>query len=43
MLKLQDITYSIESRTLIGNAVVTIPSGQKEGLVGRNFSIGLCV
>lgn len=36
MLRLTDITYSIEGRTLIENANVVIPTGHKVGLVGRN-------
>lgn len=36
MLKISDITYSVEGRTLVENASVTIPSGHKVGLVGRN-------
>ncbi len=38
MLKISDITYSIEGRTLVENASVTIPTGHKVGLVGRNGS-----
>ncbi len=38
MLRLSDITYSIEGRTLIENANVVIPTGHKVGLVGRNGS-----
>ena len=38
MLKLSDITYAIEGRTLVENASVTIPKGHKVGLVGRNGS-----
>jgi len=38
MLKLSDITYSVEGRTLVENATVTIPTGHKVGLVGRNGS-----
>ncbi|MCA0043709.1 ABC-F family ATP-binding cassette domain-containing protein [Celeribacter litoreus] len=36
MLKIHDITYSVEGRTLIENATVTIPTGHKVGIVGRN-------
>jgi len=36
MLKISDITYSIQGRTLIENTSVTIPAGHKVGLVGRN-------
>ena len=36
MLRLSDITYSVEGRTLIENADVVIPTGHKVGLVGRN-------
>ncbi len=36
MLKLSDITYGVEGRHLIENASVTIPTGHKVGLVGRN-------
>jgi ATP-binding cassette subfamily F protein 3 len=38
MLKISDITYSVEGRTLVENATVTIPTGHKVGLVGRNGS-----
>ena len=38
MLKLSDITYSVEGRTLVEHASVTIPTGHKVGLVGRNGS-----
>ncbi|MEM8538751.1 MAG: ABC-F family ATP-binding cassette domain-containing protein, partial [Pseudomonadota bacterium] len=38
MLKMSDITYSVEGRTLVENASVTIPAGHKVGLVGRNGS-----
>lgn len=38
MLKISDITYSVEGRTLVENASVTIPTGHKVGLVGRNGS-----
>jgi len=38
MLKLSDITYSVEGRTLVEHATVTIPTGHKVGLVGRNGS-----
>jgi ATP-binding cassette subfamily F protein 3 len=36
MLKINDITYSVEGRTLIENATTVIPTGHKVGLVGRN-------
>ncbi|AJE47368.1 ABC-F family ATP-binding cassette domain-containing protein [Celeribacter indicus] len=36
MLKIRDITYSVEGRTLIEGASVTIPTGHKVGIVGRN-------
>ncbi len=36
MLKLNDISYSIEGRPLIENASAVIPSGHKVGVVGRN-------
>ena len=36
MLRIHDLTYSIEGRTLVENATVTIPTGHKVGLVGRN-------
>jgi len=36
MLKISDITYGVEGRTLIENTSVTIPTGHKVGLVGRN-------
>jgi ATP-binding cassette subfamily F protein 3 len=36
MLKIHDITYSVEGRTLFENASVTIPTGHKIGIVGRN-------
>ncbi|MEO8243380.1 MAG: ABC-F family ATP-binding cassette domain-containing protein [bacterium] len=36
MLKLQDITYSVEGRPLFEGASATIPTGHKVGLVGRN-------
>ncbi|RYH03205.1 ABC-F family ATP-binding cassette domain-containing protein [Salipiger sp. IMCC34102] len=36
MLKISDITYSVEGRTLLEHATVTIPTGHKVGLVGRN-------
>ncbi len=38
MLKISDLTYSVEGRTLVENATVTIPTGHKVGLVGRNGS-----
>ncbi len=36
MLKISDITYSVEGRPLFEGASATIPSGHKVGLVGRN-------
>ncbi len=36
MLRISDITYSIEGRLLIDGASATIPTGHKVGLVGRN-------
>ncbi|WP_128255199.1 ABC-F family ATP-binding cassette domain-containing protein [Falsirhodobacter deserti] len=36
MLRISDITYSIEGRPLFENASATIPTGHKVGLVGRN-------
>jgi len=36
MLKISDITYGVEGRNLIENTSVTIPTGHKVGLVGRN-------
>lgn len=36
MLKIQDISFAIEGRTLIDHASATIPSGHKVGVVGRN-------
>ncbi len=36
MLKIEDITYSIEGRPLFEGASATIPTGHKVGLVGRN-------
>ena len=38
MLKIQDITYSVEGRPLFDGASATIPTGHKVGLVGRNGS-----
>jgi ATP-binding cassette, subfamily F, member 3 len=38
MLKIQDITYSVEGRPLLEGASATIPTGHKVGLVGRNGS-----
>jgi len=35
---MSDITYSVEGRTLVEHASVTIPAGHKVGLVGRNGS-----
>ncbi len=36
MLKIEDITYSVEGRPLFESASATIPTGHKVGLVGRN-------
>lgn len=36
MLRVKDISYSIDGRVLIENATATIPTGHKVGLVGRN-------
>jgi len=36
MLRLSDISYSVEGRPLFEGASVTIPTGHKVGLVGRN-------
>jgi ATP-binding cassette, subfamily F, member 3 len=36
MLKIDDITYSVEGRPLFQGATATIPTGHKIGLVGRN-------
>jgi len=36
MLRLTDITYSVDGRTLLEHTSVVIPAGHKVGLVGRN-------
>ena len=36
MLKIEDITFSVEGRPLFEGASATIPTGHKVGLVGRN-------
>jgi ATP-binding cassette subfamily F protein 3 len=36
MLKIEDITYSVEGRPLFEGASATIPTGHKVGIVGRN-------
>ncbi|WP_108853365.1 ABC-F family ATP-binding cassette domain-containing protein [Albidovulum aquaemixtae] len=36
MLRIADITYSVEGRPLIEGASATIPAGHKVGLVGKN-------
>ncbi len=36
MLRIEDITYSVEGRPLFEGASATIPEGHKVGLVGRN-------
>jgi ATP-binding cassette subfamily F protein 3 len=38
MLRIADITYSVEGRPLFEHASATIPAGHKVGLVGRNGS-----
>ena len=36
MLRLTDLRYSVEGRTLLEGATATIPTGHKVGLIGRN-------
>ena len=36
MLKIIDVSYSVEGRPLLENASVDIPTGHKVGLIGRN-------
>jgi ATP-binding cassette, subfamily F, member 3 len=36
MLRIENITYSVEGRPLIEGASATIPNGHKVGLIGRN-------
>jgi ATP-binding cassette subfamily F protein 3 len=36
MLRIEDITYSVEGRPLFEGASATIPTGHKVGLIGRN-------
>ncbi len=36
MLRIEDISYSVEGRPLIENASAVIPTGHKVGVVGRN-------
>ncbi|MES2844446.1 MAG: ABC-F family ATP-binding cassette domain-containing protein [Pseudomonadota bacterium] len=36
MLKIENITYSVEGRPLLEGASATIPNGHKVGLIGRN-------
>ena len=36
MLRISDISYSVEGRPLLVGASATIPAGHKVGLVGRN-------
>ncbi len=36
MLRLNDLRYSVEGRTLLEGASATIPTGHKVGLIGRN-------
>ena len=36
MLKINDISYSVEGRLLLENATAIIPAGRKVGVVGRN-------
>jgi ATP-binding cassette subfamily F protein 3 len=38
MLRIEDITFSVEGRPLFAGASATIPAGHKVGLVGRNGS-----
>ncbi|MFB0993754.1 MAG: ATP-binding cassette domain-containing protein, partial [Paracoccaceae bacterium] len=38
MLRISDISYSVEGRPLLVEASATIPTGHKVGLVGRNGS-----
>ena len=38
MLRIEDISYSVEGRPLLDSASATIPNGHKVGLVGRNGS-----
>ncbi|MFN0116483.1 MAG: ABC-F family ATP-binding cassette domain-containing protein [Paracoccaceae bacterium] len=38
MLRIADITYSVEGRPLFQGASATVPAGHKVGLVGRNGS-----
>ena len=38
MLRISDISYSVEGRPLLQGASATIPTGHKVGLVGRNGS-----
>jgi ATP-binding cassette subfamily F protein 3 len=40
MLRISDITYSVEGRPLLQGASASIPTGHKVGLVGRNGSSG---
>ncbi|MGY9011721.1 MAG: ATP-binding cassette domain-containing protein, partial [Rhodobacterales bacterium] len=36
MLKIEDISYSVEGRLLLEGATAMIPAGHKVGLIGRN-------
>ncbi|MBT6926708.1 MAG: ABC-F family ATP-binding cassette domain-containing protein, partial [Marinovum sp.] len=36
MLKIEDISYSVEGRPLLDTASAMIPTGHKVGLIGRN-------
>ena len=36
MLKIEDISYSVEGRPLLDAASAMIPTGHKVGLIGRN-------
>ena len=36
MLRIEDISYSVAGRPLLEGASVTIPTGHKVGIVGRN-------
>ncbi len=38
MLKISNLNYSIEGRSLFDNASLTLPTGSKAGFVGRNGS-----
>jgi len=36
MLRMTDLRYAVEGRTLLEGATATIPTGHKVGLIGRN-------